>query len=1199
MSLSVRSFVYTNGNQYSGQYIVGGPEGKIPHGRGLYNWKDGSNYEGDFQNGQRHGFGVYLFPNGDRFEGEFASDVQVRGRLVSGFTNKTKIQGEFLPDGTFAPDPFDYDATRSIGAASAARALASQAPEHVPDKPHASGAAPETKPGLSDQFNGNPFGSEQGMPVSTNPFGSGSAQDSTWGVAPGSVAPCQSEPCPSSPFQEETDKETLSSSTLCPNNPFDIEDTPSSIVDTPSSVSCANPPERWTKKPSSESSESSGVPIPADLQASSNHQSAFVAPQIPAPAAVQPQASTSTSEDKQKLGVLKKAYLKLQEDQAELKRQFDTASQQKDSSSVSSVELDALREELEAARLAERRVRESSQDEIRMLRSACDRMEAELDTLKAAPTCTPDTFGVSEMRRGLGRLFDSEAHSDVQYLVEGKRLWAHRAVLSMFESGLSADWDGHEPGSTCELVVPRTSYKVFRGMLEWIYCDRTEFDSEDMVELLELCHKYQLVTLEKHCETSLIQQIGPQNVCQFLSRADKLNSDLLKAHCTDFIQAEYHQVLQTGTLGSLSAAIARELFETISIDPLHSAIQNERVDVVMLMLYSDVDINAPSSTGTLPIETALECNTLATAARLVKLSADVNLALNSHQGSLLLKFAHQGNESAVSFLMSHGAKKEVCNEEGYTALDVACLNGHDGVLHAMLQAKCKSRYLDSDGNSILHLACAANDEAKVVLAMDAVEHVSIANNHGQTALHIAASVGGAAAVFHLIDRGCLADGTDDRGWTPLRHALWNGHTEVGSILCEVGANVNLASEEEGEEGDTMLHLACAKGMEEIGLFLISHNANVNARSVLGQYPVDVFCSNRKMYMDDSLLIGMLEKGGCSSFVDERGNTLLHLAAMRGSERQVELILSNSQTEDLGSARAVGLMNEAMEQPLHVAAQHGHYKVVSCLLNNRADPNARDRLGRTALHMGTPYQNICVLLLSPDNNLEVNPKDNGGCTPLMLAVNSDKAKKTCNLLIEQGADVNATNNAGQSALHYAVMSPGPEQADVASILIETGGIVSCADAEGNTPLHYAAGVVHDQFMSEELAVRLVLAGASLACPNLNGFSALDAKIALETRLPEAEQLVLHIQRRMLENVIHTPVWLQDHATNNCQMCRAVFGRLRTRKHHCRMCGRIVCKQCSEFKRPISKLNCQEAVRVCNMCNQILESDQMKGEKVFTP
>ena len=77
-------------------------------------------------------------------------------------------------------------------------------------------------------------------------------------------------------------------------------------------------------------------------------------------------------------------------------------------------------------------------------------------------------------------------------------------------------------------------------------------------------------------------------------------------------------------------------------------------------------------------------------------------------------------------------------------------------------------------------------------------------------------------------------------------------------------------------------------------------------------------------------------------------------------------------------------------------------------------------------------------------------------------------------------------------------------------------------------------------------------------------------------------------RMLESVIAPPVWLADHVASNCQMCRKQFGRLQfTRKHHCRMCGRIVCSTCSDQKRQIPKLGIDDHVRVCNLCSEIVD------------
>ncbi len=59
------------------------------HGRGVYIWKDGRKYEGEYLNDKKHGFGVYTWADGRRYEGNWAH-------------GKQHGQGKYiLPDGTF------------------------------------------------------------------------------------------------------------------------------------------------------------------------------------------------------------------------------------------------------------------------------------------------------------------------------------------------------------------------------------------------------------------------------------------------------------------------------------------------------------------------------------------------------------------------------------------------------------------------------------------------------------------------------------------------------------------------------------------------------------------------------------------------------------------------------------------------------------------------------------------------------------------------------------------------------------------------------------------------------------------------------------------------------------------------------------------------------------------------------------------
>lgn len=61
-----------------------------------------------------------------------------------------------------------------------------------------------------------------------------------------------------------------------------------------------------------------------------------------------------------------------------------------------------------------------------------------------------------------------------------------------------------------------------------------------------------------------------------------------------------------------------------------------------------------------------------------------------------------------------------------------------------------------------------------------------------------------------------------------------------------------------------------------------------------------------------------------------------------------------------------------------------------------------------------------------------------------------------VLLAAGADVNMTNDNGQSPLHYAASR---NREDIAKCLLEAGAHVNAADKLGNTSLHRAASRGH--------------------------------------------------------------------------------------------------------------------------------------------
>mmetsp|Transcript_28898 Transcript_28898/g.40683 ORF Transcript_28898/g.40683 Transcript_28898/m.40683 type:complete len:524 (+) Transcript_28898:27-1598(+) len=83
--------------------------------------------------------------------------------------------------------------------------------------------------------------------------------------------------------------------------------------------------------------------------------------------------------------------------------------------------------------------------------------------------------------------------------------------------------------------------------------------------------------------------------------------------------------------------------------------------------------------------------------------------------------------------------------------------------------------------------------------------------------------------------------------------------------------------------------------------------------------------------------------------------------------------------------------------------------------------------------------------------------------------------------------------------------------------------------------------------------------------------------------------------VLENLPQEPKWVKDEAFLTCQVCEAEFSFL-NRRHHCRYCGKLVCKDCSnkmaliKFKSSARTKQFPGPVRVCEVCIAILEGQE---------
>lgn len=165
-------------------------------------------------------------------------------------------------------------------------------------------------------------------------------------------------------------------------------------------------------------------------------------------------------------------------------------------------------------------------------------------------------------------------------------------------------------------------------------------------------------------------------------------------------------------------------------------------------------------------------------------------------------------------------------------------------------------------------------------------------------------------------------------------------------------------------------------------------------------------------------------------------------------------------------------------PLIVAVQNGSLEIVRLLLDHKADVNAKNEDGETALMSasGSYDDNSAIVRLLLENGADPNVAGTNGETALHKAASSNNAA-TMRLLLERGANSNARDSQQDTpllkvtlSLHGFQYQAKPEHIE---LLLSHGADVNAADKDGNTALYEAI-----RGSDVELVRTLVTHGADL-------------------------------------------------------------------------------------------------------------------------
>ncbi|MBU0728645.1 MAG: ankyrin repeat domain-containing protein [Proteobacteria bacterium] len=122
-----------------------------------------------------------------------------------------------------------------------------------------------------------------------------------------------------------------------------------------------------------------------------------------------------------------------------------------------------------------------------------------------------------------------------------------------------------------------------------------------------------------------------------------------------------------------------------------------------------------------------------------------------------------------------------------------------------------------------------------------------------------------------------------------------------------------------------------------------------------------------------------------------------------------------------------------------AAKTGNLDILNLFIQAGMEIDARDGRRMTALIMASYGTQVGVLKMLLENGADINATGSGGLTAVVAAIHaqSEKTHEVISILADNGADLNLQDDIGNTALIYAVMEKNPDQEEMVSMLINRG------------------------------------------------------------------------------------------------------------------------------------------------------------------
>ncbi len=425
--------------------------------------------------------------------------------------------------------------------------------------------------------------------------------------------------------------------------------------------------------------------------------------------------------------------------------------------------------------------------------------------------------------------------------------------------------------------------------------------------------------------------------------------------------------------------------------------------------------------------------------------------------------------------------------------DVATVRG----LLAERHLKIDVNAAPGDGTTALHWAVHRDDLSMVDLLIRSGARANVASDLGVTPLHLACTNRSAPMVERLLTAGANANATLLNGETVLMTCARAGDARAVKALLVRGADVNA---KEHEHHQTALMWAVAQRHPEVVQSLIDARADIRARSLT--YPQTVVGEQTQRAGREELNYTVL-RGGATPVLfaaragDAESARLLLKAGADPNDAQPDGVSALVLAAHSGNGHVAALLLEHGANPdafgsgytaLHAAILRSDLTLVKALLAHGANPNVRMTKGTpvrrdttdwnlpATLIGSTPYL-LAARFLEPDIMpvLAAGGADPGvtmpnGATALMLAAGMGSSK--------------TASRRGIEAIDFGKIEPESRVRDTVAAAAGLGGDVNAANQAGDTAVHVAAALGHDTVVQF-----LVDRGARVNVKNTRGITPL--------------------------------------------------------------------------------------------------------------